>query len=435
MRLSKNWCWAGFSEICERISVGHVGPTSQYFSDDKDSVPLVRSQDVRPGMLRLGNALHITKTFHSRLKKSQLQGGEILIVRVGANRSDTCMVPKDVTDINCANIIFARPFFNGLFFVYFLNSDFGRKLLLSVSTGSAQEVINTQSVAKLPIPIPPYEIQMKISAILSAYDDLIENNNRRITILEKMVEGFYREWFVRLRFPGHEKIKIVKGVPEGWEVVSAGKYLKLVKGRSYSSEEIADYNATENHRFFITLKNFKRGGGFRQDGKKYYCGKYNENQLVTGGSLVIAVTDMTQDRAVIGRIARIPFGMPESIISCDVVKIEPLNISDLFLYALLRFSSYSESLKEFANGANVLHLKPELASIQKIIVPSKPLRDSFDNKFRPLIKAMDSINNTLELLTASRDHLLSRLISGKIDVEKMDIEFPPSMKEEVAVHA
>ena len=302
----------------------------------------------------------------------------------------------------------------------------------SFSYGAAIQNINTDILRNTEIPLPPLPIQKKIAAILSAYDDLIENNNRRIAILEKMAEELYREWFVRLRFPRHEKVKVVKGVPEGWEVVSAGKYFKLVKGRSYSSEEIEDYEATENHRFFITLKNFKRGGGFRKDAIKYYCGKYNANQVVSGGSLVIAVTDMTQDRAVIGRIARIPFGIPKSIISCDVVKIEPINISDSFLYALLRFTSYSESLKEFANGANVLHLKPELATVQKIIIPPKLLRDSFDDKFKPLIKAMDNINNTLELLATSRERLLSRLIIGKIDTENMDIQFPASMQEELA---
>ncbi len=71
---------------------------------------------------------------------------------------------------------------------------------------------------QIKIPLPPLPIQRKIAAILSAYDELIENNNRRIAILEKMAEEIYREWFIRLRFPGHEKVKVVKGVPEGWEV-------------------------------------------------------------------------------------------------------------------------------------------------------------------------------------------------------------------------
>lgn len=304
------------------------------------------------------------------------------------------------------------------------------------STGATTKFLTMGILNNLWISKPPFPIQRKIAAVLSAYDDLIENNNRRIAFLEKMAEELYREWFVRLRFPGHEKVKIVKGVPEGWEVVPAGKYFKLVKGRSYTSEEIEDYDATENHRLFITLKNFKRGGGFRADAKKYYCGQYNDNQIVSGGSLVIAVTDMTQDRAVIGEIARIPVGsLSKGIISCDVVKIEPMNISESFLYAILRFSSYSNTLKEFANGANVLHLKPELAAKQKMIIPPKNLRDRFDNAFVPLIESMDRFNCTLENLATSRDRLLSRLMSGKIDVENMDIQFPDRMKEDTAAHA
>jgi len=300
----------------------------------------------------------------------------------------------------------------------------------NITMGATQDNLSVTKLLTFKIPFINYKTQRKIAAILSAYDDLIENNNRRIAILEKMAEELYREWFVRLRFPGYESAKIVRGVPEGWAVIEAGKYFKVIKGRSYTSDEIEDYEATENHKNFITLKNFKRGGGFRSDAKKYYCGKYNDNQIVSGGSLVLAVTDMTQDRAVIGRIARIPVGsIPPSIISCDVVKIEPVNITESILYSILRFSSYSESLKEFANGANVLHLKPELASKQKIIMPSKMLCDAFDEKFYPLLISMDKINNTLELLTTARDRLLSRLMSGKIDVADLDIRFPASMME------
>src|ERR1700675_1177239 len=82
--LPDEWCWASLSEVCERVSVGHVGPTSQYFTDEEDGIPLVRSQDVRPGLLRLDNTLRVTPEFHRKLKKSILRSGDILFVRVGA---------------------------------------------------------------------------------------------------------------------------------------------------------------------------------------------------------------------------------------------------------------------------------------------------------------------------------------------------------------
>jgi len=212
--------------------------------------------------------------------------------------------------------------------------------------------------------------------------------------------------------------------------------MDVIKGKSYKSEEIDDCKSSSEHVFFVTLKNFKRGGGFRSDAVKYYSGKYSTAQVVSGGSLVLAVTDMTQERVVIGRVARIPRkSIAKGIISCDVVKLDPKNISPSFLYAILRFSSFSDSLKEFANGANVLHLKPNLVSKQNLILPSKSLRDRFDLVFQPQLNKMDTLLNSIELLSRSRDRLLSRLMSGKIDLEHLDIQFPPSMREEEPAHA
>lgn len=94
------------------------------------------------------------------------------------------------------------------------------KVVLNANLNAAGAVpgVNRNHLHKMKLFLPPLPIQRKIAAILSAYDELIENNMRRIAILEKMAEEIYREWFVRLRFPGHEKVKVVKGVPEGWEV-------------------------------------------------------------------------------------------------------------------------------------------------------------------------------------------------------------------------
>jgi type I restriction enzyme S subunit len=144
-----DWCWSSLSTLCERVSVGHVGPTSQYFSGDEDAVPLVRSQDVRPGLLHLENTARITPTFHRKLHKSTLKTGDVLFVRVGANRSDCCVVPQGIGEINCANIVFARPLYPNGFLGFYFRSPFARELLLSVTTGAAQGVINTQSVASL----------------------------------------------------------------------------------------------------------------------------------------------------------------------------------------------------------------------------------------------------------------------------------------------
>lgn len=89
---------------------------------------------------------------------------------------------------------------------------------------------------------PPLPIQRKVSAVLSAYDDLIENNNRRIALLEKMAEELYREWFVRMRFPGYEKVKIVKGVPKGWKVKQLREIVELAYGKALKEEDRIEGN-------------------------------------------------------------------------------------------------------------------------------------------------------------------------------------------------
>jgi type I restriction enzyme, S subunit len=395
--------------------------------------PFIQTGDVKHAPFYINN---YSQTYNEYgLAQSKLWSPGTLCITIAANIADTAILnikacfPDSILGFipyrNKSDVRFVKYCFD----VY-------KSTLEAISKGTTQDNLSLDKLRRVKLRIPSYPCQRKIAAVLSAYDDLVENNNRRIAILEKMAEELYREWFVRLRFPGHKKMKIVKGVPEGWEIVQAGKYFTLVKGRSYTSDEISDYPDTENHLPFINLKNFNRGGGYRSDGIKYYSGKYNDTQIVTGNSIVLAVTDMTQDRAVIGRVARIPEGdIVKGIISCDVVKINPINVSNYFLYALLRYSSYSESLKEFANGANVLHLKPELASTQKVIMPKEKLRNAFDEIHHPILNEIDACMLAQKNLTASRDRLLSRLMSGKIDVEKMDIHFPASMLEEVTASA
>jgi type I restriction enzyme S subunit len=218
--LPPDWRWASLAEVCERVSVGHVGPTTEFFQNEPMSPLLIRSQNVRPGFLDFDDCATITPEFHEKCKKSQLRSGDILIVRVGANRGDVAILPETYRPTNCANVIFARPLFSGSFFAYYLQSEVGQKSLISLTTGSAQGVLNTEDVARLPVPVPPQHVQDRISSILGAYDDLIGVNRRRIALLEEMARRLFDEWFVRFRFPGYEVLAMVETpsgpLPEGW---------------------------------------------------------------------------------------------------------------------------------------------------------------------------------------------------------------------------
>ena len=120
------------------------------------------------------------------------------------------------------------------FLYYFLQT----LRLENFDTGASNPTLNRNHVHKIKVIFPEKEAQKKIAAILSAYDDLIENNKRRIVLMEKMAEEIYREWFVRMRFPGHEKVKFVKGVPEGWERKKFGEYCMLKRGYDLPDSQI-----------------------------------------------------------------------------------------------------------------------------------------------------------------------------------------------------
>jgi len=302
-----------------------------------------------------------------------------------------------------------------------------RAFIVSQNKGSSVPLLTLGIVRNLPVRLPDLPTQRKIAAILTAYDDLIETNKRRIALLEKMAEELYREWFVRMRFPGHQNTKFVKGVPEGWPFEAGSVFFDHIKGRSYSSEEISD---GEGRCYFITLKSFHRRGGYRKEGLKYYSGKYGEKQCVERGYVVMAVTDMTQDRAVVGEAARIP-ALPgkKAVISLDVIRLIPKEMSTTFLYAYMRHSGFADYIKEFANGANVLHLKPDLVGKQRLLFPPSNLRESFSELAEPIYEEADALQEANTTLTRTRDLLLPRLISGKPSVEDLDIQVPPSMQE------
>ena len=163
--LPEGWCWTTLDMLSARTSVGHVGPTSEFYCGQEHGVVFVRSQNVRPGRLDLDGVQYITREFHQTLKKSQLTPGDLLVVRVGANRGDACIVPEGAGDLNCANIVFSRVLPEvGQFIGLYCQSTPGRGLLLGMTTGSAQGVLNTMSVASLMVPLPPSAEQARIMA-------------------------------------------------------------------------------------------------------------------------------------------------------------------------------------------------------------------------------------------------------------------------------
>jgi len=281
--------------------------------------------------------------------------------------------------------------------------------------------VNRNHLHQIPVRVPSVKTQEKISSILAAYDDLIENNTRRIQILEQIAHDLYQEWFVYFRFPGYEDTEFgdseLGSIPQGWEVRLIDDLCTYSRGKSYSSSELV----SEGGLPFLNLKCIERDGGFRYDGLKRFQGKYKESQAASAGDVIIAITDMTQERRIVARAARVPeTGAELYVFSMDLVKINPKHkIPNDYLYSLFRYSSFADHVKQAANGANVLHLLPDHILAYKFVRPTNEVIQQFAERVKSLYQLRDSFQVRNENLRQVRDLLLPRLVSGELDVTKL----------------
>jgi len=369
----------------------------------------------------------------SEIERFSLKQGDLLFARQSLVLEGTgkCSIVMDVPEITCfeSHLIRVRldkQRVDPLFYYYYFGSHQGKANIQSLVMQVAAAGIRGSELALLRVPVPPLPTQRKISAILSAYDDLIENNLRRIKILEEMAQNLYREWFVKFRFPGHEHARLVDSplgwIPEGWEGVSFSDVAIVHRGRSYKGVELAD----KGGHTLINLKCIERGGGFRSSGLKRYTGRFKDTQTVRAGEMVMAITDMTQERRIIARVGRVSrLDSDFGVISMDLVRIASRgSLSETYLYAMLRWSGFADEVKQYANGANVLHLLPDRIKEYRFICPPPDIAARFGEIVLPMLLVRDSFEQRNTTLRRTRDLLLPRLISGEVDVSELDIATP-----------
>jgi len=309
-----------------------------------------------------------------------------------------------------------------------------------LDTGSAQSQITSGDLQRLKILLPPLRIQKKIAAILSAYDDLIENNNRRIAILEKMADELYREWFVRLRFPGYEKVKIVKGVPAGWEVKKLGELVNYYIGGGWGEE-----NNSLNHpigAYVIRGTDIPKlsSGNFIKEVFRYHKESNYKSRKLIEGDIIFEVSGGSKGQ-LLGRTLLITNELlryfDNKVICasfCKLIRVSNTLCSPFFLKYFFKNYYDTEMVGTYqiqSTGISNYQFE-DLLKYQKLVIPIHEVIDEFENKVKPMLISKDKISLVNNNLKLSRDRLLSRLMSGKIDVEKMAIAFPKSMEKEAS---
>ena len=395
---------------------------SQDLSEGTD-IPIIKIGNISNGenIIVDNSTQYVNQEFLSIDKKYHVLKGDILISLTGSHMNQ----PNSMVGRCCRNLdnvvyllnqragkVIPKKTVNKDFLYYIFRLKSIQYAIANRAYGSANQVnVSPKDIMGIKFKIPNFTVQNKIVDTLTTYDNLIENNNKRIKLLEQMAENLYKEWFIRFRFPGYENEHYIEDIPSSWSYVQLGDIASFDRGISYSSDEI---NCDDGINL-INLKNVQSYGGFRRDGTKQYNGKYKDSQIVVAGDLIIGVTDMTQDRRTVGSVALIPQLSGTSVISADLVKVN-LKVPNVFFYCMCRYGFYSKYFSQFANGANVLHLKPNVLLNKKILLPIAELIEAFAEKVQPMIDIVDDLNCQNDLLTKQRDLLLPRLMSGKLEV-------------------
>jgi type I restriction enzyme S subunit len=271
--------------------------------------------------------------------------------------------------------------------------------------------------------VPDLPIQQKIAAILSVYDELIESNKRCIAVLERMAEEIYREWFIRLRFPGHEKVRIAKGLPQKWELVKLEDAFKFTGGGTPSKEVGRYWNGGDVNWFTPSDITGADGIFLERSGEQCTEEGYDDSSA----KLFPAYSVMLTSRATIGAVGinLTPACTNQGFITCIPNERYPLP----YLYHWIKLAK--PHFEILAGGATFAELRKGIFKRIEILTPPEPVVAEFARLESPLFNAIENHLRANWNLIETRDKLLPRLISGKLSVENLDIQFPPSMAEEM----
>ena len=378
---------------CEKLTLDKLGSVSRGRSKHRPrndeslfngSYPFIQTGDVKKAGLHI---VDYTETYNEKgFAQSKLWSSGTLCITIAANIADTSILSFPACFPDSIIGFIADDSKSDVRFVKY-SFDILQKKCQAISLGATQDNLSWEKLSKIKFDVPSLPIQKKIASILSTYDNLIENNAKRIKLLEQMAENLYKEWFVRFRFPGHENVEMENGLPKGWKIERLGNISNISTGKCNreDAEEEGEYplfdRSQEIKRSSVWIKDCEaiivpgEGTSFMP---RYFKGKFNLHQR------------------------------------CYCVNPNMDNIGFFLFYTLMLNRMYFLSV---ATGATVPSLRQNNFTKMKFIMPTIELIHKFNSIVQNARNCCDNLYKQNEFLTRQRDLLLPRLMSGKLEVK------------------
>lgn len=374
-------------------------------------IPFYRSKEIieRSQGKSISEPLYITNQRYDEIKCKfgTPVAGDMLLTSVGTIGIPYIVKATDKFYFKDGNLTWFRRFTNKLYpqyLFYWITSKEGVGVLNNVTIGSSQKALTISALKNIEVTLPPIETQRRIADILSAYDDLIENNRKQIKLLEEAAQRLYKEWFVDLRFPGHEHTRIVDGVPEGWE-------RRCISDIATINESNIPKNYQFNYIEYIDLSSVQNG--IIKEKTRYPLAEApgRAKRVAKDGDIIWGMV-----RPNLKSFALVLHPRETDVYSTGFCVLSSKAVPFSYLYYSVTTEGFIRYLVNCTNGAAYPAVKPIHFAEAELLFPSEMLLKKFNDIVEPMLRQREKLLTMTNGAMEARDRLLPKLMSGKVEV-------------------
>ncbi|MBR6111086.1 MAG: restriction endonuclease subunit S [Paludibacteraceae bacterium] len=394
------------NEICELI----VDCPHSTAYDEGKGYPLVRTPNIGRGRLIYDGMHRVCEdVYNARNARAVPQENDLIFARE-ATAGNVAIIQKDEKVCLGQRTVLIRPnskLVDPNFLAYFLLAPKQQYNLLSTANGATVAHVNMPTIRNLKLELPEFSIQKRIATILSRYDSLIENYQKQIKLLEEAAQRLYKEWFVDLRFPGYEKVKVVDGVPEGWERKRAIDFFTISIGKTPPRAEKQWFTDGTDGIPWVSISDMKDVSFVISTSEgltKEACEKHNI-KIVSKGSVLLSF------KLTVGRVAIANTDLCTNEAIAHFIK-DGENWRE-YTFLCLRNYNY-DSLGNTSGISKAVN--STIVKNMPFLMPTDIVLDKFSSKLVPMFNTIKNLQSQIRNLKESRDRMLVKLMSGEIEV-------------------
>jgi type I restriction enzyme S subunit len=384
------WKKVKLGEIASNIQTGPFGSQLHQSDYSESGIPVVMPKDLVNGRISEQSIARVSSSHAERLQKHKIAPGDILYSRRGDVGRCAFAFENNagwLCGTGCLRVSIDLSKAIPKFVFYELQLDESIGWVTNHAVGSTMLNLNTKILSNVPVCVADLETQNKICDILSAYDDLIENNNRQIKLLEEAAQRLYKEWFVDLHFPGYENCKIVDGVPEGWHAGRVGEIVEFRRGKTITKAQVKEGNVPVV------------AGGLEP---AYYHSEANTRApviTVSGSGANAGFSRMYYEDVFAS--------------DCSFADIQGTKWIS-FVYCFLKANKYQ--LDALQKGSAQPHVYAKDINTMEMVIPQSGLIDHYCTEADVLFNKIGVLQKQMAKASEARDRLLPKLMSGEIEV-------------------